>query len=224
MTTATRRPGRPARLSREAVVAAAVELADEQGLDAVSMRAVATRVGAEAMSLYRHVENKEDLLDGIVDVVYAEIDLPDAAAGWKGAMRDRAISTRQALLRHPWAIALMESRLRPGPANMRLHDAVTGLLLDAGMSSLLATRAYNLVDSYVYGFVIQEVTLPVATGEALAEVGPEFIARIPAEFPNLARVGADLVAAGFDYGSEFEVELDLVLDAIEGMVAGDSAD
>lgn len=218
--TTHRRPGRPPRLSRAAVLAAAVELADERGLDALSMRAVAARVGAEAMSLYRHVENKEDLLDGIVDLVYAEIDLPDPGVGWKRAMRDRAISTRHALLRHPWATALMESRLRPGPANMRLHDAVTGLLLDVGMSSLLATRAYNLVDSYVYGFVIQEVSLPVATGEALAEVGPDFIARIPAEFPNLARVGAELVAAGFDYGSEFEIELDLVLDAIEAMVAG----
>ena len=154
MPTATRRPGRPARLSRDAVLDAAVAVADEAGLEAVSMRAIAARVGAEAMSLYRHVANKEDLVDGIVDLVYAEIGLPDPAPGWRPAMRARAVATREVLLRHPWAIALMESRLRPGPANLRHHDAIVGLLLDIGLSSLLATRSYNLVDSFVYARVV----------------------------------------------------------------------
>lgn len=210
-----RRPGRPARLSRDAVLDAAVTIADEQGFDALSMRAVAARVGAEAMSLYRHVANKEDLLDGIVDRVYGEIALPDGAASWKPAMRARAVATREVLLRHPWAIALMESRLRPGPENLRHHDAIVGLLLGTGLSSLLATRAYNLVDSYVYGFVLQETSLPIPTGEALADIGPEMVALISAdEYPNLHRVGSELIATRFDYGDEFEIGLDLVLDAI----------
>jgi hypothetical protein len=137
-------------------------------------------------------------------------------------MRARAVSTREVLLRHPWAIALMESRLRPGPENLRHHDAIVGLLLDTGLSSLLATRAYNLVDSYVYGFVLQETSLPIPTGEALADIGPDMVALISADvYPNLHRVGSELIAARFDYGDEFEIGLDLVLDAIaDRIVAG----
>lgn len=215
MTEATRRPGRPARLNRVQVLDAAVALAAEQGMERLTMRSVAHRLGAEAMSLYRHVRNKEDLIDGMVDLVFAEIDIP-SGIDWKAAMRGRAVSAREALARHPWAIGLMESRVSPGPANLRHHDAVLRVLLGAGFSSATATRIYNIVDSYVYGFALQERSLPVATPEELAEVGDVILRQMPAaEYPHLARVGRDLMEARFDYRAEFEVGLDLILDALE---------
>lgn len=125
------------------------------------------------------------------------------------------MAARHALVRHPWAIELMESRVRPGPANLRHHDAVLQVLLGAGFSSTAATRIYNLVDSYVYGFALQERYLPVGTPDQMAQVGEEIMRHMPlAQYPHLARVGRDLIAAGFDYRAEFEVGLDLVLDAL----------
>ena len=213
--TTTRGPGRPARLSREQVITAAVALADEQGIEGLTMRSVAHRIGAEAMSLYRHVANKEDLVDGMVDIVFAEIDLP-AGTHWRVAIRGRAVSARQALGRHPWAIGLMESRVRPGPANLRHHDAVLQVLLGSGYSSATATRIYNVVDSYVYGFALQERGLPVGTPEQMAEVGEAILRQMPTDaYPHLARVGRDLIEAGFDYRGEFEFGLDLILDSLE---------
>src|SRR5262249_23134313 len=156
------------RLSRERVIQAAVRLANAGGLDALTMRELAKHVGAEAMSLYRHVRNKEDLIDGMIDLAYGEIERPPEGAAWKSAVRRTAVSARRVLLRHRWAIRLMESRTRPGPANLAHHDAVLGMLRNAGSSSLDATRIYNLVNSYVYGFVMQEQALPVATPDALA--------------------------------------------------------
>src|SRR5205809_6978122 len=115
-------------LSRQRVLRAAVALADRGGVGSLSMRRLAQELGVEAMSLYHHVANKDDILDGIVDVVFSEIDLPPGDADWRAAMRQRAVSARQALRRHPWAAALMESRSTPGPANLRHHDAVLGIL------------------------------------------------------------------------------------------------
>lgn len=211
-----RKIGRPARLNRERVIQAALDLADARGIESLTMRNIGRQVGAEAMSLYRHVANKEDVLDGIVDLVYREIEVPPSAVGWSEAMRRRAISTREALLRHPWAIALMESRMRPGPANMRHHDAVLGILFAAGFSSRDATHAYNLLDSYVYGFAIQEEMLPISSELSLAEVGEPMIQLAAAdEYSNLHAVGVELLATGFRYADEFEFGLDLVLDALE---------
>src|SRR5262245_6561013 len=214
MAVASRRPGRPARLSRDAVLEAAVRVADEGGLEALTMQRVAEAVGAEAMSLYRHVRNKEDLLDGIVDLVYAEIELPRLGTGWWVAMRDRAISAREVLRRHPWAVGLMESRSSPGPANLRHHDVVSGTLLAAGFSSVEATHAYNLLDSYIYGFVLQETTLPFGTQEEMEAMATS-MAVSESEYPYLQRVAGDLIAAGFSYADEFEFGLDLILDGIE---------
>ncbi len=210
-----RKAGRPARLSRDMVVRAAVEVADRDGLEALTMRNIGHQLGAEAMSLYRHVQNKDDVLDGIVDLVYAEIELPPTSVDWKTAMRRRAISAREALTRHPWAVALMESRRQPGPANLRHHDAVVGVLLDAGFSGAMATRAYNLLDSYIYGFALQEVNIPIPTTESVADVAADFISQIPAdEYPHLKAVASELMEAGFIYADEFEPGLDLILDAI----------
>ena len=213
-----RRPGRPARLGRDQVLAAALELADEEGIDGLTMRAVGKRLGAEAMSLYRHVRNKEDLLDGLIDIVFAETQVP-TTADWKADMRQRSVSVREALKRHPWAVGLMESRMQPGPENLRHHDAVLEVLLRAGFSAADATHVYNLLDSYIFGFVLQERSLPFASAEELAQIGPELIAQIPADvYPNMRTVSEELLSAGFDYAAEFEFGLDLILDAIEKFV------
>jgi len=211
-----RRPGRPARLSRDQVLRAALSLADADGLEAVTMQRVARAVGAEPMSLYRHVRNKDDLLDGLIDLVYEEIRAPVNDEPWLDAMRRRAVSARDVLRRHPWAVGLMESRRRPGPANLAHHDAVVANLSSAGFTAAQATRAYNVVDSYVYGFAIQEVTLPVASAEELAEMGPEIMEQYAdGRYPHLEAVAAELIASGFEYGDEFEPGLDLILDALE---------
>ena len=202
-------------LNRERVLHAAVELADEGGTGALTMQGIGRRLGVEAMSLYRHVRNKDDILDGIVDLVFAEIELPADRSSWRTVLRARSISTRAALRRHPWAITLMESRMAPGPANLRSHEDTLSVLLDSGCSATMATHAYNLVDSYVLGFALQDVNLPFSNAEELAAVGELLIAQVPADqYPNLVRVSAELFASGFDYADEFEFGLDLILDGI----------
>ena len=210
-----RRPGRPARLSRAQILEAALELADRDGLEAVTMQRIAKAIGAEPMSLYRHVRNKEDLLDGLVDLVFAEIELPSPKDPWKVAMRRRAVSVREALGRHPWAIGLMESRTHPGPATLAYHDALLANLFAAGFTSTTGTRVTNIVDSYVYGFALQEKTLPVSTPEELAALGPEIVARYAGRYPHLERAATELIASGFRYGDEFEPGLDLILKALK---------
>lgn len=202
-------------LTRECVLVAAIALADREGAEALTMRRLGQKLRVEAMSLYNHVANKEDLLDGMVDGVFGEIALPASGAEWKAAMRRRAISARAALARHPWAIGLMESRTRPGPANLRHHDAVLGCLRAAGFSGLAATRAYNLVNSYVYGFALQEVTLPFRSPEELSDVGRAMLEQVAGGYPHLRAVAGELMRSGFAYAEEFEVGLDLILDAFE---------
>src|SRR5437867_8063557 len=140
------RPAKPATearipLSRERVLRAAVAFADESGIASLTMRKLGEALGVEAMSLYNHVANKGDLLDGMIDIVFSEIDLPSRGADWKTAMRQRGVSARRVLSRHPWAIGLMESRSSPGPATLRHHDAVIGRLREAGFSIALAAHA-----------------------------------------------------------------------------------
>jgi len=219
--------GRTARkrapLSRERILRAALELADAGGTAALTMQQIGRRLGVEAMSLYRHVANKDDILDGIVDLVFVEIELPADRASWRSVLRARSISARGALRRHPWAIALMESRMTPGPANLRSHEDTLTVLLDSGFSAITATHAYNLVDSYVLGFALQEVNLPFSNAEELAVVGEDLLARVPADaYPNLVRTSRELLASGFDYGDEFEVGLDLILDGIGRALRGSS--
>jgi AcrR family transcriptional regulator len=204
------------RLSRDGVLRAALALADERGIEALTMRDLAKRLGTEAMSLYRHVRDKADVLDGITDLVFAEIELPSRARDWKRALRRWALSERQVLARHPWASGLMESRTRPGPANLRHHDSVQGILREAGFSVLAATRAYNILDSYIYGFAIQESSLPFRTPDELAAIGRQYLEQIPADrYPHLHEAATELLAARFDYSAEFDAGLDLILDALE---------
>ena len=215
-----RTKGKRSPLSRDRVLRAALELADEGGSGALTMQAIGRRLGVEAMSLYRHVRNKDDILDGMVDLVFAEIELPADRSSWRTTLRARSISARAALRRHPWAITLMESRLAPGPATLRGRDDVLAVLLDAGFSGAMATHAYNILDSYVYGFALQEAQLPFSDAEGLAAMGEQLLAHVPAEaYPHLVRVSRELLASGFDYADEFEFGLDLVLDGIERALA-----
>ncbi len=179
------------------------------------MRKLGHKLGVEAMSLYNHVRNKEDLLDGMVDVIFSEIELPPAGVDWQRAMRQRAMSVRQVLLRHPWANGLMESRTAPGPANLRHHDAVLGSLRGAGFSVDLAAHAYSILDGYIYGFTLTESTLPFRHA-AVAEVAGNIMEGFrPGEYPHLAEMAVDrAMKPGYNYGDEFEFGLDLILDGI----------
>ena len=204
-------------LSRDRVLRAAVDLADREGIHALSMRKLGQEVGVEAMSLYNHVRNKEELLNGMIDIVFGEIDLPAADAEWSAAMRQRAISARQALKRHPWAVGLMESRAQPGPATLRHHDSVLRNLRTAGFSVELAAHAYSVLDSYIYGFTLNELTLPFDNSpERVAEVAGNIMREMPAgEYPYLTEMAVEhAMKPGYDYGDEFEFGLALILEGI----------
>jgi AcrR family transcriptional regulator len=212
-------PGAAARtpLSRQRVLSAAADLADRGGVAALSMRKLAQELGVEAMSLYHHVANKDDILDGIVDVVFSEIDLPADEVDWKAAMRRRAISARGALRRHPWATGLMESRSTPGPATLRHHDGVLGILRDAGFSVELAAHAFSLLDSYIYGFAMQESNLPFQNAEELTAVADAIFGDLPADaYPHLTELTVQhVLKPGYDYGDEYLFGLDLILDGLD---------
>jgi AcrR family transcriptional regulator len=196
------------------VLRAAFDLAVEGGLDSVTMHGIGERLGVEAMSLYRHVENKDDILGGIVDLVVAEIEQPARSSDWKAALRHRAQSARSVFARHRWAMGLIESQERPGPATLRHHEWVLDVLLSAGFSSAMATHAYNLLNSYLYGFALQEASLPFSDLEGQAKVGQAMLQQLD-EYPNLVRVTAEFLESGVAYVSDFEFGLDLILDGLE---------
>jgi AcrR family transcriptional regulator len=191
-------------------------LADKNGIDSLSMRNLGQKLGVEAMSLYNHVANKDDILDGIVDLVFSEIALPSRGAAWKPGMRKRAISAHEALLSHPWAASLMQSRTKPGPATMRHHDSVLGSLRKAGFTLVMAAHAFSVIDGYVYGFALQQINVPLQSREQVAEVGEGILRRLGGEYPHLAEMITEhAMKPGYDYAKEFEFGLDLILDGLE---------
>ncbi|WCO67594.1 TetR/AcrR family transcriptional regulator [Iamia majanohamensis] len=204
-------------LTRERVLGAAVALADEEGIGAVTMRALARRLGVEAMSLYHHVAGKEQILDGMVDLVFGEVDLPRVGAPWRPAMRARAASARDVLGRHPWATPLLDSRTAPGPATLLHHDRVLGCLRADGFSLVMAAHAVALLDSYVYGFATQEAALPGADDDGLAEAAAEITGGLdPDTYPHLVEMAADhVLRPGYSFGDEFAFGLELVLEGLE---------
>jgi hypothetical protein len=168
------------------------------------------------MALYKHVANKDELLDGMVDIVFSEIELPPIDHDWRSAMRGRAISVRAALNRHPWAIGLMETR-NPGPANLRNHNAVMGCLREAGFSFEAAIHAYSVQDAYIYGFALQEKTLGFRTpgdAGAAAQRRAQTIGALE-DYPYLAEVATKLPETGYDNAGEFAWGLDLILDSLD---------
>jgi AcrR family transcriptional regulator len=212
-----------AHLTRERVLETAVAFADRHGLAALSMRKLGEELGASAMSAYYYFPNKDRLIDGMVDVVFGEIEPPSAELDWKPAMRRRAISTREALNRHRWAIGHMEGRTDHGRANLRLHDAVLGCLRSAGFSVEATVHAYSTQDAYIYGFVLQEADMSSETPDdfaAEAQRQMNVYADQLADYPHLAEVVGGYVAqTGYDYGTEFLFGLDLILDGLERLRA-----
>jgi len=205
------------RLSRERVLRAAMDHADKGGIETLTMRSLAEVLGVAPMALYRHVANKDDLIDAMVDLVFSEIGLPPGGADWKTAMRERAISLRDVLSRHRWAVGLMESRRNPGPANLRHHDAVIGSLRQGGFSVAMTAHAYSVLDGYIYGFALTKMNLPFETTEEIADVAQSMLQPFPInEYPNLVEfLNEHVMKPGYDYGDEFEYGLDLILDGLE---------
>jgi len=213
-------------LSRRRVAVEAIRLADREGVDGLSMRRLARVLGAGAMSLYHYVSSRDDLLDAMVDLVFEEIELPTEGTDWQSAIRQRAVSARRVLAHHPWAVGLMDSRTSPGPANLRHHEAVIACLRNAGFSVVMATHANWVLDSYVYGFALQEASLPFDSADGLADLTASvYLPQLPPEeYPYLNESAAELVAAGYDPAEEFVFGLDLVLAALEPLraAAGDT--
>jgi len=208
-----------ARLNRDRVIAAAVALADTAGLDGLSMRRLGEELGVEAMSIYNHVVNKVDLKNGMADAVFGEIELPSHSDDWKTAIRKRSISFREVLARHPWATTVRDSGTNPGPATLRHHDRVIGTFRNGGFTVAQSAHAFSAIDSYIYGFAMQEKSLPFTTPEETAAMAEIMLAQLPrSEYPYLAELTADhVLEPGYFYGDEFVVGLDLMLDGLETM-------
>jgi AcrR family transcriptional regulator len=207
------------RLNRDRVIAAAIALADTAGMDGLSMRRLGEVLGVEAMSIYNHVANKDDLINGMADAVFGEIELPSHSDDWKTAIRTRSASFRDVLVRHPWATTVRDSGTNPGPATLRHHDRVIGTFRNGGFTVAQAAHAFSAIDSYIYGFAMQEKSLPFTTPEETAAMAEIMLAQLPrSEYPYLAELTADhVLKPGYFYGDEFLIGLDLMLDGLEAM-------
>jgi AcrR family transcriptional regulator len=202
-------------LSKARIVRAAVALADAGGFESLSMRSLAQELDTAPMSLYRHFASKEELLDGMIDVVFSEMYSPAIGGAWKTELRERGIRAREALRRHPWAVGLMETRMSPGPASAEHHNAVMGCLREAGFPFRDAVHAYNVLDAYTYGFALQEKTIPFETPEESAEMAEITVGERGSEHPYLAEVVSEFATSGgYDYAEEFAFGLDLILDGL----------
>lgn len=202
----------------------AVTLADRHGLEWLSMRKLADELGVAAMTLYYYVPNKVELIDGMIDIVFSEIEPPSLELDWKTAMRRRAVSTREALNRHRWAVGNMEGRTGHGPANLRIHDAVLGCLRAAGFSIEMTVHAYSVQDAYIYGFALQEADMSSQTPDdfaAEARRQMDAYADMLADYPHLVEVvGGHVAASGYDYAAEFLFGLDLILEGLDRLRDG----
>lgn len=202
-------------LTRERVFRGAVDLADREGIEALTMRNLAAELGVEAMSLYNHVANKDEILDGIVECVLAEIPLPSTEGDWKQEMRERAVAARRVFLRHPWAIGLLEARhAKSSQARLGYYDAVLGCLRAAGFTPTLSMQAFSIIDSFVYGFILQELSLPFDDPDSLQEVGEDLLRQMADAYPHLTEATVQAMADGWDYSEQFDFGLDLILEAL----------
>lgn len=213
------------RLGRDLVIDAAVALADREGVEPLTIRRLADELGSRPMSLYHHVANKDDILDAMVDRVFTEITAPPADLDWGAAMRVRCLSARRVLASHPWAVPLLESRTSPGPATLRHHEAVLACLRSGGLSWQLVAHTYAALDSYVYGFALQEATLPATAGEELAGLADRILEPLDADlYPHLRAFTAEhVMRPGYDFGVSFEVGLDLLLEGLAALAARGNA-
>jgi Bacterial regulatory proteins, tetR family./Tetracyclin repressor, C-terminal all-alpha domain. len=203
-----------------------MDVADARGIGSLTIRTLAAELGAKPMSVYHHVANKDEILDGIVDIVFGEIDLPSGDGDWRAQMRRAATSARRVLRAHPWAIGLLESRTAPGPATLRHHDAIIGLLRGAGFSVEMTAHAYALLDSYVYGFALQEASLPFDGPDTVAGVAEPMMEQFATgAYPHLVELATDyILKPGYDFGDEFEFGLTTILDALGSSIPVPAAD
>ena len=207
-------------LSRDQVLDGAVALADDVGIDALTIRRLATALGTKPMSIYRHVPSKEQIIDGMVERVFAEIERPPADGDWIDALRRRCLSAKAALNRHPWAAPLMEARTSPGPETLGHHDAMVACLRRGGLSWQMVAHAYAMLDAFIFGFSLQEATLPShAEGEFVAAAEDLVIAMDADAYPHLVAFTAEHVfQPGYDFSDSFEFGLDVILEGVGALV------
>ncbi len=202
-------------MTRDRVLRGALALADEIGVEAFTMRRLAAALDTKPMTIYHHVPSKEEIIDGIVDLVFAEIALPATDTDWRTAVRGRYASAREVLARHPWAPPYMESRPNPGPAQLRHHDAVLGALR-SGLSLPVTAQAYAILDAFTYGFAMQEANLPHHGEEPITELAEEMAAAFAGQYPHFVELAGYVAGtAGYRFGDNFDLGLDLLLDAIQ---------
>ena len=208
---------RRARLTRERVLQGALAVADSGGVGSLTIRSLATELGVKPMSVYYHIAGKDEILDALVDIVFGEIELPVPGRDWRSELQRRAHSAREVLARHRWAIGLLESRSNPGPATLRHHDTVIATLREAGFSAEMTAHAYALIDSYVYGFALQEAALPFEGPDSVGDVAEPIMELMAAgEYPHLVEMATSYyLQPGYDFGDEFRFGLDLILDGLE---------
>jgi AcrR family transcriptional regulator len=206
------------RLTRDRVLVSAMAVADEGGLDALTIRSLAQHLGVKPMTVYYYVANKDEILDGIIDLVFSEIELPAPGGDWREELARRAESARRTLRAHPWAIGLMESRTTPGPATLRHHDVVIATLRGAGFSPEATAHAYALLDSYTYGFALQEAGLPFDGVDSVADVAEPIMEQFAVgDYPHLEAMATEYyLRPGYDFGDEFAWGLNLILDGLTG--------
>lgn len=202
-------------VTRERVMDTALALADEGGLDALSMRRIGKKLGVEGMALYNHVANKDEILDGIVELVLGKIPYPSPDGDWRDEMRRRAVAARKVFLLHPWAMGLLEARhAGSSPTRLGYFDAVLGCLRAAGFDPLSAMRAFSIMDSFVYGFILQELSLPFDDDASLREVGDDLLRQMADAYPHLTEATITALREGWDYDEQFVIGLDIVLDGL----------
>lgn len=221
-TTTKDRPSKRVPLSRERVLGCAVDLADASGIAALTIRSLAQAMGTKPMSLYHYVANKDEILDGIVDLVFSEISLPSPEGDWREEMLRRGHAVRGALQRHPWAVGLLESRTSPGPATLRHHEATLATLRAAGFSVQLTAHAYALLDSYIYGFALQEAALPFNGPDTAAEVTAPIVQLFSSgQYPHMVEIATEhVLKPGYDFGDEFDFGLNLILGGLAQLLHG----
>jgi AcrR family transcriptional regulator len=206
-------------LSRDRVLRAALEIADAGGIGSLTIRSLAQSLGVKPMSVYHHVANKEQILDGIVDLVFGEIDLPSPEGEWRAEVRGRAASARSVLRRHAWAIGLLESRTSPGPATMKHHDANIATFRAGGFSIAMTAHAYALIDSFVYGFALQEASLPFDDTNVAEVAAPMMDMFRDGGYPHMVELATEhVLKPGYDFGDEFDFGLDLILDGLAALL------
>ncbi len=210
-------------LTAERVIEGAVALADAIGIEAFTIRKLADAIDVKPMTIYYHVPSKEAIIDGMVDYVFTQIELPPEDLDWRSAIKVRSRSMRQVLARHPWASPLMESRTNPGMATLLHHDAVLGCFRRADFSLALSGHAFAVIDAYLYGFALQEASLPATGGEEMAELAGSMAEQMPADMlPNLTEFTVGhVLQPGYDFGNEFEFGLNLILDGLESAAAAE---